>query len=443
MAIFHATAVGSIELAHSRDLARTDEFHSRSRNESSTRIHRLDLQGLRGVAILSVLGFHFFPGWFPNGYVGVDQFFVLSGYLLARILDNDPTSILDFYYRRSKRIVPMYVLATLLTLWSCFFLYPESILNLNVKSAMAAVTFISNFWPLERKYTGYFAELAVADDLFIHTWSLAVEVQFYLIVPVLSILCKKTSFRISATCLIVIGALSLAFHLLSDATTAFYNPLARLWEFLTGYLAYLMSSRTAIEPALCEKPRNSAECEQVVKIATTMVTGVIVAYGNNLLSSRCFVHFGDISYTLYLVHWPIFCWLKLSGNCNASDRMAGALFAWFLSVLLTRTYETWYRAADKYTIVVMIIILYALTGVTLVQSHNVKAFVNEYNLSLDRQIAAEDLYTNITLGIAAVNFYLTFLSFRKHGGVEFFKWGEIFALLPFTFAISFEFSSLL
>ncbi|VDL72132.1 unnamed protein product [Nippostrongylus brasiliensis] len=331
MANFHASAVGSIELVPSRDSARTYEFHSRPQNGYSTRIHRLDLQGLRGVSILSVLGFHFFPRLFPRGFVGVDQwvllvqnvshrFFVLSGYLMAKILDNGPTNIFDFYYKRSKRIVPMYVLVTLLTLWSCFFLYPESVLNLNVKSAAAA--------------------LAIADDLFVHTWSLAVEVQFYLIVPVLSMLCKKTSLRISATCLIVIG--------------------------------------------------------------------VIVVYGNNLLSSRCFVHFGDISYTLYLVHWPIFCWLKLGGHCNASDRMAGALLAWFLSVLLTRTYERWYRAADKHTIVITIVILYALTGVMLVQSHNLKAFVSEHNLSLDRQIAAEYPYTNITLGIAAVNFYLTF-----------------------------------
>ncbi|VDL72134.1 unnamed protein product [Nippostrongylus brasiliensis] len=192
MAIFHATAVGSIELAHSRDLARTDEFHSRSRNESSTRIHRLDLQGLRGVAILSVLGFHFFPGWFPNGYVGVDQLVLL--------------------------------------------------VQVN-------------------------ASLAIADDLFVHTWSLAVEMQFYLIVPVLSMLCKKTSFRFSATCLIVVGALSLAFHLLSDATTAFYNPLARMWEFLAGYVAYLISSRTAMERTFIEEPRNFAECEQEEKYA--------------------------------------------------------------------------------------------------------------------------------------------------------------------------------
>ncbi|VDL72133.1 unnamed protein product [Nippostrongylus brasiliensis] len=78
MANFHASAVGSVELAPSRDFDRTYQSHDRSpRNECSTRIHRLDLQGLRGVAILSVLGFHFFPAWFPNGYVGVDQWVLL------------------------------------------------------------------------------------------------------------------------------------------------------------------------------------------------------------------------------------------------------------------------------------------------------------------------------------------------------------------------------
>ncbi|WKX88842.1 hypothetical protein Q1695_008462 [Nippostrongylus brasiliensis] len=206
MANFHASAVGSIELVPSRDSARTYEFHSRPQNGYSTRIHRLDLQGLRGVSILSVLGFHFFPRLFPRGFVGVDQWV-----LLVQV-------------------------------------------NASVTECLS--------------------QLAIADDLFVHTWSLAVEVQFYLIVPVLSMLCKKTSFRISATCLIVIGALSLAFHLLSDAITAFYNPLGRIWEFFTGYVAYLMSSRTAIEPALCEKPRNSAECEQVVKYSMCSTNSV-------------------------------------------------------------------------------------------------------------------------------------------------------------------------
>ncbi|VDL72131.1 unnamed protein product [Nippostrongylus brasiliensis] len=136
-------------------------FCDRYQKETSTRRHRLDLQGLRGMAILSVLGFHFFSKWFPNGYVGVDQFFVLSGYLMAMILDNEIGSlnICDFYYRRVKRIVPMYLLVILLILWSCFFLFPESNLDLNLKAVLPPLAFLSNLWHTEDESIEYFIEV--------------------------------------------------------------------------------------------------------------------------------------------------------------------------------------------------------------------------------------------------------------------------------------------
>ncbi|VDL72245.1 unnamed protein product [Nippostrongylus brasiliensis] len=128
--------------------------------EMRRRVHRLDLQGLRGVAILSVLGFHFFPSWFPNGYVGVDQFFVLSGFLMAMILDSrsGSTNIFDFYYRRLKRIVPMYILIVFLTLWSCILFFPASNLDLNMEAALPALTFVSNLWHTDEE-SEYFIEV--------------------------------------------------------------------------------------------------------------------------------------------------------------------------------------------------------------------------------------------------------------------------------------------
>ncbi|WKX88838.1 hypothetical protein Q1695_008459 [Nippostrongylus brasiliensis] len=202
------------------------------------RVHRLDLQGLRGVAILSVLGFHFFPSWFPNGYVGVDQFFVLSGFLMAMILDSrsGSTNIFDFYYRRLKRIVPMYILIVFLTLWSCILFFPASNLDLNMEAALPALTFVSNLWHTDEE-SEYFIELSEAENLFSHTWSLAVEMQFYLVVPLLTAFRRKSSSTIHTTCLLIIGSLSLAYHVLSDAHSSFYYPLARIWQFLAGEIA--------------------------------------------------------------------------------------------------------------------------------------------------------------------------------------------------------------
>uniref|UniRef100_A0A0K0D0T4 Acyl_transf_3 domain-containing protein n=1 Tax=Angiostrongylus cantonensis TaxID=6313 RepID=A0A0K0D0T4_ANGCA len=122
---------------------------------------RLDLQGLRGVAVISVLVFHFFPERFPNGYVGVDQFFVLSGFLIAMILDRDDclskSVLYEFYYRRIKRIVPLYLLVILLTLVLSFIIFPLSSLSVNLASAKVALVFLSNIWPSPAASNSYYS----------------------------------------------------------------------------------------------------------------------------------------------------------------------------------------------------------------------------------------------------------------------------------------------
>uniref|UniRef100_A0A1I7TXB0 Acyl_transf_3 domain-containing protein n=1 Tax=Caenorhabditis tropicalis TaxID=1561998 RepID=A0A1I7TXB0_9PELO len=147
---------------------------------------RLDLQGIRGLAILSVLGFHFYPSYFPNGYLGVDQFFVLSGFLMCMLLtktENMPvlSAFIHFYSRRFKRILPLYFLIILCSTAALYLFFPETAIAQNQSSAIKALLFVSN-----RPRTGeedYFEKLSLAVDLFTHTWSLSVEIQFYFIVP--------------------------------------------------------------------------------------------------------------------------------------------------------------------------------------------------------------------------------------------------------------------
>uniref|UniRef100_A0A1I7X096 Acyl_transf_3 domain-containing protein n=1 Tax=Heterorhabditis bacteriophora TaxID=37862 RepID=A0A1I7X096_HETBA len=114
----------------------------------ATSSKREDLQGLRGIAIISVLLFHFFPKQFPNGYIGVDQFFVLSGYLISLITRGEKNFtikfVLNFYYRRVKRIVPMYLLIILAILVSLFTIFPSSNIELNVEAAGPALLFATN-----------------------------------------------------------------------------------------------------------------------------------------------------------------------------------------------------------------------------------------------------------------------------------------------------------
>uniref|UniRef100_A0A1I7UI19 Acyl_transf_3 domain-containing protein n=1 Tax=Caenorhabditis tropicalis TaxID=1561998 RepID=A0A1I7UI19_9PELO len=162
---------------------------------------REDLQGIRGVAIISVILFHFLPSIFPNGYIGVDEFFVLSGYLMCQLLINqkkkkkkknkESSDIFIFYIRRLKRILPLYFLILFLSIISIFTLFPFESIHLNVISAKNAALFISNRPKTQDE--DYFQMLTSAMDVFTHTWSLSVEVQFYVIVPFLFLIGNRIS----------------------------------------------------------------------------------------------------------------------------------------------------------------------------------------------------------------------------------------------------------
>ncbi|CAI5452981.1 unnamed protein product [Caenorhabditis angaria] len=154
---------------------------------------RSDLQGVRGLAILAVLCFHFFPTLFPNGYLGVDQFFVLSGFLMCMLLMKSEQSdkskwliVKTFYVRRLRRILPLYYLVILLSLLFLYIFFPDTAIEPNEKSASKSMLFLSN--RLKTEEENYFEMLSYAVDIFTHTWSLSVEIQFYLLVPFIFLL---------------------------------------------------------------------------------------------------------------------------------------------------------------------------------------------------------------------------------------------------------------
>ncbi|KIH46928.1 acyltransferase [Ancylostoma duodenale] len=147
---------------------------------------RLDIQGLRGWAVTSVVLFHFFPNHFPNGYIGVDMFFVISGFLMSMILrrtkDLNFESFCSFYYRRIKRIMPLYYLVMNCILISLFSLLPLPFREINIKSSRRAILLITNIRKVDPAQS-YSKMLSNAEDLFTHTWSLCVEMQWYLSSP--------------------------------------------------------------------------------------------------------------------------------------------------------------------------------------------------------------------------------------------------------------------
>jgi peptidoglycan/LPS O-acetylase OafA/YrhL len=201
--------------------------------------YRADIDGLRAIAVLSVVVFHAEPTWIRGGFIGVDIFFVISGFLISTIIfDNLQTesfSLREFYARRVKRIFPallVVLIASYATGW--FVLLPDELAHLGRHTAAGAF-FVSNFalW----SEAGYF-DIATAFKPLFHLWSLGIEEQFYIVWPILLILAWKRKYNL-LTLTLAFAAVSLALNLHGshrNSTATFFSPQTRFWELLCGGL---------------------------------------------------------------------------------------------------------------------------------------------------------------------------------------------------------------
>lgn len=337
--------------------------------------YRPAIDGLRGVAVLAVLGFHAFPEIVSGGYVGVDVFFVVSGFLItgiiARQLRHADFSFADFYWRRVRRLFPGLVLvlaATLALGW--FLLLPHEFKQLG-KHASAAAAFLANFalW----RESGYFDTAAEFKPL-LHLWSLGIEEQFYLVWPaVLVALWKRRTMLLAILSLLTIASFALSVSLAQSAPVAnFYWPVSRFWELGAGcLLALLMERGNDAATATHSEERRLPDigCNilapaglalilaSVMEFDTTtsfpglpallpvIGTLLILATSENawlerhVLGSPPLVWTGLISYALYLWHWPLLSFLNIleAGPAPLATRWV-ALGASFLLAWLTYRY---------------------------------------------------------------------------------------------------------
>jgi peptidoglycan/LPS O-acetylase OafA/YrhL len=157
----------------------------------NTSAFRYDINTLRAIAVLGVLLFHFKIPYAGGGFAGVDIFFVISGYLMSRIVLNgmskDNFSILDFYKRRALRIIPALLMLVTIVTFVTFFIYLPADYKDVTKNGLSSLLFISN---IDYSKVDYFA-LSSDNNIFLHTWSLSVEWQFYLILPVVLVLINR------------------------------------------------------------------------------------------------------------------------------------------------------------------------------------------------------------------------------------------------------------
>lgn len=301
------------------------------------RLYRPDIDGLKAVAVLGVILFHYFPSLLPGGFIGVDIFFVISGYLIARSvlieIGKDDFRFARYFARRAKRIFPSLIFL-LLVLWvvASFIFLPGEMKSLG-KHMAAASLFISNF--LLWKEVGYFDIDSELKPL-LNLWSLGVEEQFYLIFPPLFFLCRKLFRRVDFALFgLAAFLLLLSEYRLADHTTwAYYHPSSRLWELLAGsLLAYFQILGAGARHAVPEATSRLQHALSLTGIgllafafaayskqtafpglaATAPVGGALclIAAGpaallnRRLLTWRPLIYIGLISYPLYLWHWPL------------------------------------------------------------------------------------------------------------------------------------------
>lgn len=325
--------------------------------------YRPDIDGLRAVAVIPVVLFHSELGLFPGGYVGVDIFFVISGYLISTILLNDISrnqySIVKFYERRIRRIFPALFLVLLVSTIVAFLILLPVELDKFGSGLFAATFFYSNYYFMFD--TGYFAEPAETNPL-LHLWSLAVEEQFYIVFPVYLYLAARF-FRGQlgqATFIVLLASVIYSMLLVSaNPGDAFYSAPARAWELLLGALLAIYPRGAPLNRQLAELLGAAGAALIIYAIlfyseatpfpgaaailpcagaALIIYTGQANAtFTGRLLSTSAFRFPGLISYSLYLWHWPVLVFYKMYAITQPSHLETALLFV----VMTAAAWASW------------------------------------------------------------------------------------------------------
>lgn len=384
----------------------------------SQTVHRPEIDGLRSIAVLAVVFYHFGVPGLSGGFVGVDVFFVISGFLIGGLLwrehkNTGRLSLGRFFLRRIRRLAPAYfIMAFVALIVTSFVLLPFEYREFG-KGLIAATVYLSNV--LFFRQSGYF-DTSSDEKILLHTWSLSVEEQFYIFLPLVFLLFASKPTRLSGV-LVVLALASLVGSIVLtpiSQTATFYLFPFRAWELLSGVLLAIIGIErnfqwklgwiwswlglVLILGAVCliTPTQDFPGWQVIVPVAGTLL---LIAGGqqdnlvNRLLSSRAPVFVGLISYSLYLWHWPVLTLSKYVRGSYASafETSLWMLLAFVLAILSWRFVEQPIRQAQRlpalYLVSVTCItsIVLLLSGAAIFKNDG---FVGRFAPSVQQHIAA-------------------------------------------------------
>ena len=400
-----------------------------------TNARRADIDTLRAISVISVIIFHLEQSYFPNGYLGVDIFFVISGYVITKSIIKDFSknkfNFLEFYYKRIKRILPVFLIVLSSTFLFSLYIYLIADLNRFLESLLSSLGFVSNFYFWITG--GYFSTNDQLKPL-LHIWSLSVEEQFYLFFPFFLYLLFKIKRNYNFYLFIVVLIISISFLLnlffisKGHREVIFFMFPARIWQFGLGVFCAMLPSFYIRDNSLKTLyfliaiffiVFNFYKKITFLPDATLLCLGVsLILYQNiekknnlsNLFSIKPIIFIGLMSYSLYLWHWPIISFLKyiLIDDFSYLPKILSIILIFSLSFLSWKFVEhPFMYSYSKKKVLYFVIFNYLIlliSAVFILQSKNfpnryeklpnnlAKSIGSTYNCSISEYIKFGDTY---------------------------------------------------
>ncbi len=345
---------------------------------------RADIQGLRAVAVLLVILHHAFPEFLPGGFFGVDIFFVISGYIITQILMRDKDKkwsrfFLEFYARRIRRILPSALLIIVAATLSTYYLLGGITGDDTAVDGLYAALFLANLH-FNNLAVDYFTS-TLPQPILQHYWSLSIEEQFYFLWPLIFFITARYR-RLALIAVLSISSLSLLWALSEIAKgsgTAYFSTQTRVWELGAGAALALIgkikphrfSSNLAlftllIAAFLVQDGVNFPGSAALIVVAATVIL-IWSGTNNSLLSNKVMVYLGDLSYLLYLVHWPVLHIFNLYKGSPATllESLILLTVVFVLSIALHHGFENPIRYSKRLMSKSSLTISLGLTGITI------------------------------------------------------------------------------